>query len=60
MSANDVVLLESLLTKDRARSAPAMDVGTHHTFFVAKHYLRQNFSPGHDDLLSGIVDGEKD
>lgn len=60
MSANDVILLESLLAKDRTRSAPAMDVGMHHTFFVGKHYLRRDFSPGHDDLLSGIVDGGKD
>nr|BFE56129.1 hypothetical protein GCM10020063_006550 [Dactylosporangium thailandense] len=37
-----------------------MSVSNHHTFFAARHYLRQKFSPGHDDLLGGIVDGEKD
>src|SRR4051794_11041748 len=60
MSANDVVLLETMLTKDHERSAPLLSEGTHQTFFVAKHYLRQDFSPGHDDVLSGIVDGAKD
>ncbi|MFC8299169.1 AIPR family protein [Micromonospora orduensis] len=60
MGQNDVILLESMLEQDRRRSAPTMALAEHHTFFVAKHYLRQHFSPGHDDLLSGIVDGEGD
>lgn len=60
LSSNDVVLLASMLEKDRVRSAPKLSVVDHHTFFAARHYLRQQFSPGHDDLLSGIVDGEKD
>jgi hypothetical protein len=60
VSANDVVLLEAMIEKDRQRSAPTMPVARYHTFFVAKQYLRQDFSPGHDDLLSGIVDGERD
>jgi len=60
MSANDVVLLEAMINKDRQRSAPTMPISWHHTFFAAKHYLRQDYSPGHDDLLGGIVDGEKD
>ncbi|MBC8994026.1 AIPR family protein [Micromonospora chalcea] len=60
MGANDVILLESMLDQDRRRSAPSMDATQHHNFFVAKHYLRQHFSPGHDDLLSGIVDGAGD
>lgn len=60
MSTNDVILLQSTLDKDRQRSAPSMSPEQHHTFFVTKHHLRQQFSPGHDDLLSGIVDGERD
>jgi hypothetical protein len=49
-----------MLDKDRVRSAPKMSATDHHTFFTARHYLKQQFSTGHDDLLSGIVDGEKD
>ncbi|WP_422771849.1 AIPR family protein [Plantactinospora sp. WMMC1484] len=60
MSSNDVILLKSMVEKDHQRSAPKLSAVDHHTFFAARHYLRQQFSPGHDDLLSGIVDGEKD
>ncbi|MFC7532835.1 AIPR family protein [Actinoplanes sp. GCM10030250] len=60
MSSNDVVLLQSMLDNDRTRSTPKLTPADHHTFFVARHYLKQQFNPAHDDLLSGIVDGDKD
>jgi hypothetical protein len=59
MSGNDVYLLSSMIDKDRERSAPQMPIVEHQTFFVAKQYLKP-MNPGHDDLLSGIVDGAKD
>ncbi|WP_189330531.1 AIPR family protein [Actinoplanes ianthinogenes] len=60
MSSNDVILLQSMLENDRTQSASKMTPTDHHTFFAARHYLKQQFSLGHDDLLSGIVDGTKD
>ncbi|WP_238013727.1 AIPR family protein [Dactylosporangium sp. AC04546] len=59
MSSNDVYLLSTMVDKDRSRSAPHMSPVEHQTFFVAKQYLKP-MNPGHDDLLSGIVDGAKD
>ncbi|MGC5306648.1 AIPR family protein [Micromonospora zamorensis] len=59
MSANDVVLLESTLERERSKTASKLPVTDFHTFFVARQYLKA-YSPNHDDLLSGLVDGEKD
>jgi hypothetical protein len=59
VSANDIYLLRNMIDKDRQRSAPSMSTTLHETFFVAKQFLKA-MNLGHDDLLSGIVDGEKD
>ncbi|MGC5020353.1 AIPR family protein [Micromonospora sp. DT47] len=59
MNANDVFLLQAMIEREHQRSAPAMPPARHQTFFVAKQLLKK-LNPGHDDLLSGIVDGEKD
>jgi hypothetical protein len=45
---------------DRSRAETAtLSQAEQEVFFVAKHYLR-GFNPAHDDLLSGICDGEHD
>lgn len=57
MAGNDVVLLGDMLERDRA-SFTFHDFD-HETYFTARQYLR-NFTPNHDDLLSGLVDGHHD
>lgn len=59
MNANDVVLLESTLDRDRRRIAAKFPSDDFETFFVARQYLKA-YGPNSDDLLSGLVDGEKD
>ncbi len=41
------------------KTAAKLPLPDFHTFFVARQYLKA-YSPNHDDLLSGLVDGEKD
>lgn len=56
---NDVVLLQGELERHRTQVAALMAETDHATFFTAMHYLR-HFQPTYEELLSGIVDGEKD
>ncbi|WP_434743018.1 AIPR family protein [Micromonospora sp. SH-82] len=59
MSANDVVLLEATIDRERKKTAGKFPVDDFHTFFVSRQYLK-DYSPNHEDVLSGLVDGEKD
>jgi hypothetical protein len=57
MPSNDVILLADMLERDKALYD---NLDKHHdTYFTAQHYLRA-FNPTHDDLVSGLVDGERD
>ena len=58
MANNDVVLLEDMIEKSRAETE-GMSAAEQETYFFAKQYLKR-YSPSHDDLLAGIVDGAHD
>lgn len=58
MSTNDVVLLGNKVEEIRKETSDLLP-SEQETFFFAQHALKE-FSPSHDDLLSGIVDGEHD
>ncbi|WBB56702.1 AIPR family protein [Verrucosispora sp. WMMD573] len=59
MSTNDIVLLGATLERERKKTASKLEISDFHTFFFARQYLKA-YSPTHDDLLSGLVDGGKD
>jgi hypothetical protein len=48
-----------MLERDRRRTSSKLSETDHHTFFVGRQYLKA-YNLGHEDLLTGIVDGEKD
>lgn len=59
MGANSVVLLQGLLEKARSQTAGQLSGDDHNTFWVSEQYLKSTgISP--DEVLTGIVDGEKD
>ena len=58
MSANDVILLKERIEAAR-QEADSLSASEQEVYFFAKHYLKA-FSPTHDDLLAGIVDGAND
>lgn len=59
MANNDVILLEDMLRRDRASYETGASDSDHEAYFVSKQYLR-HYSPTHDDLVSGLVDGAHD
>lgn len=59
MSTNDIILLADMLERSRECLPPAMTPQEHEAYFAAQQYLRY-YTPSHDDLLSGIVDGRHD
>lgn len=58
MSANDVILVGDALDRSR-RGTSDLNQSEQEAYFLATHYLRE-YNPGHDDVLSGIVDGTRD
>lgn len=48
-----------MIARAREETNHVLSDTEHETYFTAKQYLR-HFNPSHDDLLAGIVDGEKD
>lgn len=58
MSSNDVILLERKINDSRSETV-GLAASLQETYFFAKHSLKE-YSPSHDDLLSGIVDGNHD
>lgn len=59
MSANDVVLLQGMLSKSRQQTSGALSDTDHNTFWVAQQYLK-HYGIGHEDVVAGIVDGSND
>lgn len=59
MASNDVVLLQDMVARARPETRRLLADAEHQAYFTARHFLA-NFRPSHDDLVSGIVDGEKD
>lgn len=59
VSANDVVLLRSMIENDRPSTRKTLNESGHEAYFVAKHYLAA-LEPSHEDLVDGIVDGSHD
>lgn len=59
MPFNDIMLLEKKIERDWQETASDMSPSDHQIFFVAQHYLKA-FHPTLDDLVSGLVDGERD
>lgn len=58
MAANDVILLSERVEASRTETA-GLSASEQETYFFAKHYLKE-YSPNHDDLLAGVVDGSND
>jgi hypothetical protein len=59
VTANDVVLLEGMLKRHRERVSPDLSAVDHATFYATEQYLK-NYHLSHEEVLDGIVDGEKD
>lgn len=59
MTANDVMLVQKDIARDRETSWPRMAPKRHEVFYVAGQVLK-NLRPTSDDLTFGIVDGDKD
>ncbi|MGY2130106.1 AIPR family protein [Blastococcus sp. SYSU DS0617] len=59
MNANAVVLLQGLLDKSRDQTRNQLSDNDHNTYWAAEQYLKSTgVSP--EELIAGIVDGEKD
>lgn len=58
MSSNDVVLLADMVEKSRSETN-GLNAAEQEAYFVSKQFLK-DYRPSHDDLLSGLVDGEHD
>lgn len=58
MSSNDVVLLADMIEKSRSETS-GLGTAEQEAYFFSKHFLK-DYRPSHDDLLSGLVDGEHD
>jgi hypothetical protein len=59
MTANDVVLLQGMIERSRHQTRAQLSETEHATFWVCEQYLK-HYGLGHEDLLAGNVDGEKD
>lgn len=58
MSKNDVTLLTNRMNEWRSQSAN-LRASEQEAYFCARHLLKEH-DPTHDDLISGVVDGEHD
>ncbi|WP_380168019.1 hypothetical protein [Jannaschia sp. R86511] len=58
MTANDVVMIQTMLDRSRLQVASLLPT-EHHNFWVAEQYLK-HYNLSHEELLAGIVDGERD
>jgi hypothetical protein len=59
MTANDVILIQDKLARHRKQSGPTLSESEHDTFFTAEQFLK-HYSLSHEEILAGMVDGEKD
>lgn len=58
MANNDVILVQEMIERNR-RETEMLSISEQDAYFFARHYLHP-FSPSHDDLLAGLVDGSGD
>lgn len=59
MASNDVALLRNMIDQARPATEAELDAAEHEAFFVAQKYFRRE-RPSTYEIMSGIVDGEKD
>jgi hypothetical protein len=58
LPSNDVILVAEMVERSREETV-GLSAAEQEAYFFAKHYLK-GYSPTHDDLLAGIVDGAND